>query len=102
MIERGRIIYVELKSGHADNGPAWITRAQPTKSGRGIRFRDRLLLRGNGVSGNFFDEETGEEYWVSGVKENAQDRHRAGGGPVEIDEDVRQEYQLWLAGEATR
>jgi len=36
--------------------------------------------------------ETREEYWISGVKKNHEDRHWAGGGPVEIDLDVRDEY----------
>ena len=92
MPRKGEIKYIELKSGHGDTGPAWIARLIPTKSGRGFYFRDRLLLRGSGISGNFFDEETGDEYWISGVKKNGQDRHWAGGGPVEIDEDVREEY----------
>ena len=37
--------------------------------------------------------ETGEQYWISGVKKNREDRHWAGAGPVEIDEDVRAEYE---------
>ena len=25
-------------------------------------------LKGSGISGNYFDVETGDEYWISGVK----------------------------------
>lgn len=100
MPQSGQIMYVELKSGHADDGPAWIARIRSTKSRRGIYFRDRLLLRGNGVSGNYFDEETGEQYWVSGVKKNGEDRHPNGSGAVQIDEDVREEYALFRSTSA--
>jgi hypothetical protein len=44
------------------------------------------------VSGNYVDVVTGEEFWVSGVKRDGNDRHWAGGGPVEIDADVFDEY----------
>ena len=36
---------------------------------------------------------TGDEYWISGVKRNREDRHWAGSGPVEIDDDAREEYE---------
>jgi hypothetical protein len=93
MGHKSQIMYVEFKPGDIHRGPAWITKVRQTKTGRGIYFKDKLLARANGVRGNFIDEETGDEYWVSGVKKNGQDRHRWGGGPVEIDEDIRAEYE---------
>jgi hypothetical protein len=39
------------------------------------------------------DVKTGEEYWVSGVKKNGEDRHWAGKGPVHVDADAREEYE---------
>ena len=42
------------------------------------------------------DVETGEEFWVSGVKKDGTDRHWAGSGAVEIDDDVRAEYERLL------
>ncbi len=91
---RTRIMYVELKSGHGDRGPAWISRVRFSKSGRSVFFKGRELLNigGRGTSANYVDVETREQYWVSGPKKNRQDRHWAGGGPVEIDENVRAEY----------
>ena len=90
---RERIMYLELKSG-SDSGPAWISRVRFSKSGRSIHFRGRELLNigGSGISGNFMDVATREEFWVSGPKKNRQDRHWAGGGPVEIDPEIRDEY----------
>ena len=86
-----RIMYVELKSGN-DRGPAWIGRVRSSKSGRTLFYRGRTLERSQGVSGNHVDINSGEELWVSGVKKDGTDRHWAGGGPVEIDEDVLDEY----------
>jgi hypothetical protein len=90
-----RIMYVELKSGHSDNGPAWISRVRYSKSGRSVFFKGKELLSigGAGVSGNFMDVETREEYWVSGPKKNGQDRHPAGSGPITIDDDISDDYQ---------
>ncbi len=35
--------------------------------------------------GNYIDMETGESFWVSGVKMNGEDRHWAGSGKVLIE-----------------
>lgn len=87
-------MYVELKSGHGDCGPAWVSRVRLSKSKRSVFFKDKELLRigGRGTSGNYMDVANREEYWVSGPKKNRQDRHWAGGGPVEIDDEVRDDY----------
>lgn len=92
---RERIMYVELKSGYADNGPAWIEKVRFSKTKRSIHFRGKELrnIGGRGISGNHVDVETGEEYWVSGVKKDRNDRHWAGGGTVEIDPAVKDEYE---------
>lgn len=95
-----RIMYIELKSGHGDSGPAWIGRVSFSKTGRTIYYRGKTLQRGNGIAGNHFDVESGEEYWVSGVKRDGHDRHPAGSGPVQIDDDVREEYSAMLAKQA--
>lgn len=88
-------MYVELKTGYNDNGPAWIGRVSFSKTGRTIYYRGKSLRRipGGGISANHRDVQTGEQYWISGVKKNGEDRHWAGAGPVEIDEDVRAEYE---------
>ncbi len=55
-------------------------------------------LRGAGISANYADEQTGLQYWVSGPKQNGEDRHWAGGGPVTIDADVVDEYWKTIRG----
>ena len=102
---QSRIMYVELKTGYQHNGPATISRVKFSKSGRSVYYKEKLLHRHKGGSwnnGNYFcfDEESEEcfYYWVSGPKKNQQDRHQFGFGPVEIDDDVREEY-LELIGQ---
>jgi len=94
------IMYVELKSGFNDNGPAWIGRVAYSKSGQTIYFNGRAFKKSAGISGNYHDIETGEEYWISGVKKNQQDRHWAGSGKVMIDKICIDEY-LRIVGKST-
>ena len=86
--------YIELKSGHADDGPSWIANVRMSKTGRTVYFNGRALKRakGGGVAGNYFDVETGEEFWISGVKKDGQDRHRAGSGKILIEASAVPEY----------
>jgi hypothetical protein len=93
--------YIELKTGHTDNCPAWIARVKVSKSGRTIYFNGKALKRaaGGGISGNHFDIQTGQEYWVSGVKKRGLDRHWAGSGIVSIEAAAVSEY-LRLTGAA--
>jgi hypothetical protein len=94
VIAQNQLIYIEHKSGHGDAGPAWITPAHVSKSGRTVYFNGRALKRlgGRGISGNFFCLETRDEFWVSGVKVGGGDRHWAGSGPVMVDERVLDDY----------
>jgi len=42
--------------------------------------------------GNYIDMETGESFWVSGVKKNGEDRHWAGSGKVLVEAAAVAEY----------
>jgi hypothetical protein len=42
--------------------------------------------------GNYIDMETGESFWVSGVKKNGGDRHWAGSGKVLVEAAAVSEY----------
>ena len=89
-----RIMYIELKSGHGDCGPAQIGRVAFTKTGRTIIYHDKRFqsLKGSGIGANFFEVETGDQYWISGPKQNGQDRHWAGSGGVQVDAEIADEY----------
>jgi hypothetical protein len=88
------LLYVELKDGHS--GPAWIGYGQFSKTGRTVYFNGSILQKGQGISGNHFDIETGDEYWVSGVKKDGTDR-LYGSGIISIDRSAVEEY-LTLTG----
>lgn len=90
---RHEMLYIELKTDQNDRGPAWIGRASLSATGRTVYFNGKALKRaGGGGSGNHFDVETGEEYWISHVKKDGSDRHWAGGGTIMIDSRVLDEY----------
>lgn len=88
------IKYIELKTGFNDNGPAWIGQVELSKSGKTIYFNGKALkkIHGGGISGNYYDLETEEEYWISGIKKNGRDRHWAGSGKIKIEASIVGEY----------
>ena len=95
-----KIMYIENKSeGHS--GSAWIGYTEFSKSGQTIYFDNKALkkLKTTGISGNHFDIESGEEYWVSGVKKNGEDRHKYGGGKVMLDKNCIEEYLKFINAE---
>jgi len=92
--KRTRIMYIESKA-ESLNGPARIGRVTFSKSGRSIHYDGRTFqsLAGQGFKANWFDVETGEEYWISGPRKDGKDRlYETSTAPVEIDEDVAEEY----------
>jgi len=91
--------YVELKSGYSDNGPAWIAQVAFSKSGRTVYFNGLTLRRWNGFSGNHMNAETGEEYWISGVKKTGTNRHPCGCGKIMVQRSVLEEFLAWTGQE---
>lgn len=85
---KSEIRYVECK----DTGEAWIGYCQFSKTGLSVYFNNKVLKRRQGISGNHIDIETGEEYWVSGVKRNGMDRHWAEPGSILIDRSALDDY----------
>jgi hypothetical protein len=94
---KAELIYIELKTGYSDNGPAWIGNGFYNRTRKTVYFDGRVFSRSQGISGNHIDLETGEEYWISGVKKNGTDRHWAGSGAIQIDKSVVDDY-LTLRG----
>ncbi|MEM9998810.1 MAG: hypothetical protein AAF809_13995 [Bacteroidota bacterium] len=97
-LDRGqasRIVYIELKTGYNGDGPACIGRVTFSKSGRSLYYQGRRFerIKGGGAAGNYYEVESGDEYWISGIKQDGRDRHCAGAGKVHVDEDVRDEYE---------
>jgi len=88
-------MYIEYKSDGLV-GPARIGRVTFSKSGKSIKYRGKEFgsLNGTGIKANFWDPETGNQYWISGCKKNGLDSLYA--NEIEIDDDVREEYWLTI------
>lgn len=68
-------MYIEDKS-QGLSGPARIGRVFFSKNGRSLHYDRRTFqsLRGGGFKANYFDVDTGEEFWISGPKKDGADR----------------------------
>lgn len=62
------LMYIELKAGYSDDGPAWIGYVKTSKTKKTIYFNDHAFQKYNGGCSNYVDIETGDEYWISGLK----------------------------------
>lgn len=84
-------MYIESKGGGL-SGPARIGKVTFSQTGKTLHYGGKQFqsLAGRGFKANYFDVETGEEYWISGGKKSGGDHLY--GGITEIDEDVRVEY----------
>jgi len=88
-------MYIERKAG-ALTGEARIGRVTFSKTGRTLYYGGKAFqgLKGQGFKANYFEVESGEEYWISGCKGDGSDRLYGERSAVPIDDDVREEY--WL------
>lgn len=92
------LMYIELKTGYSDDGPAWIGYVHTSKSKKTIYFNDHAFQKNIGSYANYIDIENGDEYWISGLKRKESNRHWAGHGKIMIDRRAVNEY-LSLIGE---
>jgi hypothetical protein len=99
-----RILYIENKraevvenpwgqSSHQANlaGPGRIGRVIFSKTGRSLTYGGKSFSKATGFKANHVCE-TGEWFWISGPKKRGGDALYATNIPIEIDEDVREEY----------
>ncbi|BAK46423.1 MAG: mannose-1-phosphate guanylyltransferase [Lachnospiraceae bacterium] len=93
-----KLMYIELKTGYSDDGPAWIGYVKTSRTGKTIYFNNHAFQRQTGYNSNYEDIESGEAYWISGCKKYESNRHWAGHGKIMIDERAIPEY-LELIGE---
>ena len=89
----GRIMYIECKAGGLI-GNARIGRVTFSKTGRTLYYRGQTFqsLKGAGFKSNYYSVQTGDDYWISGPKRRGGDALYGGSTPIEIDQDVRDEY----------
>ncbi|MBY0503824.1 MAG: hypothetical protein K2X03_07935 [Bryobacteraceae bacterium] len=86
-------MYIESKAGRL-TGPARIGRVTFSKTGATLyygelEFRSR---KGAGFKSNYYEVNSGDEYWISGPRRDGADALYATNVRTDIDEDVRVEY----------
>ena len=86
--------YIELVNGFSHDGPAWIGLASFSKSGKTVYFDGKAFQRvgSDRTGGNFYDIESGDEYWISGIKKDMSDRHKFGGGKIFVEKRILNNY----------
>ena len=96
---KSRIMYIENKSEGLVS-PARIGRVNFSKTGSTLYYGGKsfLSLKGSGYKANYYDIESGDEYWISGCKKNGCDHLYATNAATEIDGDVRAEYWTSIRG----
>lgn len=96
---KSRIMYIENKATGL-SGPGRIGRVTFSKTGKTLHYRGRSFqsLKGQGFKANYYDIESGEHYWISGPRKDGADRLYGESVPVDIDEDVREEYWATVRG----
>jgi hypothetical protein len=95
---RTEIKYIELVNGFSHDGPAWIGLVSFSKSGKTVYFDGKAFQRvgSDRTAGNFYDIESGDEYWISGTKKDMSDRHKFGGGKILVEKRILNEYLLTI------
>ena len=89
--------------GSLTGGDARICRVAYSKSGRSLYYRgSRFEATKSGYKYNYIEVETGERYWITGPKKGGGDRLYNERVPIQIDEDVREEYWLDIRGEESQ
>jgi hypothetical protein len=93
-------MYIEDKSGGL-TGPCRIGRVRFSKTGATLYYRDRSFrsLTGSGFKANYFDQVTGEHFWISGPRRDGADgRYGRVTQPEDVDEDVARSYWRDIRG----
>jgi hypothetical protein len=92
-------MYIECRE-ETLTGPARIGRVTFSKTGETLNYGGRQFgsLNGQDIRSNYYDVESGEEYYISGCQRDGTDRLYGERLPIEIDEDVREEYWTEIRG----
>lgn len=99
-----RVMYVESKGNALDGAHGRIGWVTFSKSGQTVYYRDKVLkkIKGGGISGNFYEEDTEQEFWISGVKKRGSNAHWAESIKVVVDEDAVDEYKRLISDQQRR
>jgi hypothetical protein len=85
-------MYIERKADHV-TGKARIGRVTFSKTLRTMYYDGKEFAKvKDGFKHNCIELLSNDEYWISGCKKDGDDTLYGGNKPIEIDEDVRDEY----------
>lgn len=84
-------MYIEQVTRGDHKGPAWISYVRLSKSGQTVYFSGRALKKYE--RGMYSDVQTGERYWITGVKKRGTNRHWAGSGKILVSADAVEELK---------
>jgi hypothetical protein len=85
------IMYIESKA-EGLVGPARIGRVSCSKTGKTLYYKGKSFQSLKGSGFNYFEVESRDQYWISGPRQDGADRLYVSNIPVEIGEDVKDEY----------
>ena len=97
---RYRIMYIEEKFTGVE-GDGRIGKVYFSKTGKTLYYNGMRLqsLKCSGFKSNYYDVDSGEEYWISGPRIDQNDRLYGGNKGVQIDEDAQEEYDSLIRQE---
>lgn len=101
---RSRIMYIENKSAGL-TGPCRIGLVRFSKTGATLYYGDRGFksLTGSGFKANYFDQVTGEHFWISGPRRDGADGLYGRITQAEdVDADVAEPYWRDIRGLRSR
>ena len=77
-------MYIERKAGEL-TGPARIGRVRFSQTGKMLYYGGQKFqsLKGAGFKSNYYDVDSGDDYWVSGPRKDGADRLYGERVPVE-------------------
>ena len=92
-------MYIESKAGGL-TGPARIGRVRFSKTGATLYYAGQFFQsqKGSGFKSNYFDEATGDPYWISGPRKDGRDSLYATHITAAVDADVHDEYWTQVRG----
>ena len=97
---RTRIMYIEDKSAGL-TGPCRVGRVRFSKTGSTLYYGDRAFksLTGSGFNANYFDQVTGDHFWISGPRRDGADGlYGRVTQPEDVDADVADAYWRDIRG----
>lgn len=89
-----RLMYIEKGTGYNHDGPAWIGYVEFSRSGRKVYFNGQAFASSKRYGRCV---ETGDLYWISGVKKRGSNRHVFGHGKTLVSRDALGDF-LTLKG----